>query len=109
MIRVKPIPKAVFSGYIRYRDDGYDDVGYVTPFGVIAAVYLREYAKQGFTTRLSELQLTTCGRSFCCLWVFGLGFFVYIWAVILTSYFSLNPRLRRFRTPVLWLQLRWPC
>jgi phosphate transport system permease protein len=24
----------------------------VTPFGVIAAVYLREYAKQGFTTRL---------------------------------------------------------
>ena len=30
----------------------------VTPFGVIAAVYMREYAKQGFTTRLIGLQST---------------------------------------------------
>ncbi len=51
----------------------------VTPFGVIAAVYLREYAKQGFTTRLIRIAVNNlAGVPSVVYGVFGLGFFVYI-------------------------------
>jgi phosphate transport system permease protein len=51
----------------------------VTPFGVIAAVYLREYAKQGFTTRLIRVAVNNlAGVPSVVYGVFGLGFFVYI-------------------------------
>ncbi|CAA9891148.1 Phosphate transport system permease protein PstA [Candidatus Methylobacter favarea] len=51
----------------------------VTPFGVIAAVYLREYAKQGFTTRLIRVAVNNlAGVPSIVYGVFGLGFFVYI-------------------------------
>jgi phosphate transport system permease protein len=51
----------------------------VTPFGVIAAVYLREYAKQGFTTRLIRIAVNNlAGVPSIVYGVFGLGFFVYI-------------------------------
>jgi len=50
----------------------------VTPFGVIAAVYLREYAKQGFTTRLIRIAVNNlAGVPSIVYGVFGLGFFVY--------------------------------
>ncbi|MEI8207813.1 MAG: phosphate ABC transporter permease PstA [Methylococcales bacterium] len=51
----------------------------VTPFGVIAAVYLREYAKQGFVTRLIRIAVNNlAGVPSVVYGVFGLGFFVYI-------------------------------
>ncbi|SJM94175.1 phosphate ABC transporter permease PstA [Crenothrix polyspora] len=51
----------------------------VTPFGVVAAVYLREYAKQGFVTRLIRIAVNNlAGVPSVVYGVFGLGFFVYI-------------------------------
>jgi phosphate transport system permease protein len=51
----------------------------VTPFGVVAAVYLREYAKQGFSTRLIRIAVNNlAGVPSVVYGVFGLGFFVYI-------------------------------
>jgi phosphate transport system permease protein len=51
----------------------------VTPFGVIAAVYLREYAKQGFVTQLIRIAVNNlAGVPSIVYGVFGLGFFVYI-------------------------------
>ena len=51
----------------------------VTPFGVIAAVYLSEYAKQGFTTRLIRIAVNNlAGVPSIVYGVFGLGFFVYV-------------------------------
>lgn len=50
----------------------------VTPFGVIAAVYLREYAKQGFVTRMIRIAVNNlAGVPSIVYGVFGLGFFVY--------------------------------
>ena len=50
----------------------------VTPFGVIAAVYLREYAKQGPLTRLIRIAVNNlAGVPSVVYGVFGLGFFVY--------------------------------
>ncbi|OOV87342.1 phosphate ABC transporter permease PstA [Oceanospirillum linum] len=50
----------------------------VTPFGVIAAVYLREYAKQGFTTRMIRIAVNNlAGVPSVVYGVFGLGFFIY--------------------------------
>ncbi|MDX1519608.1 MAG: phosphate ABC transporter permease PstA, partial [Gammaproteobacteria bacterium] len=50
----------------------------VTPFGVVAAVYLREYAKQGFVTRLIRIAVNNlAGVPSVVYGVFGLGFFVY--------------------------------
>ena len=50
----------------------------VTPFGVVAAVYLREYAKQGFITRVIRIAVNNlAGVPSIVYGVFGLGFFVY--------------------------------
>ncbi len=51
----------------------------VTPFGVVAAVYLSEYAKQSFTTRLIRIAVNNlAGVPSIVYGVFGLGFFVYV-------------------------------
>ncbi|WP_312484149.1 phosphate ABC transporter permease PstA [Stutzerimonas nitrititolerans] len=51
----------------------------VTPFGVIAAVYLREYAKQGVLTRIIRIAVNNlAGVPSIVYGVFGLGFFVYV-------------------------------
>ena len=51
---------------------------FVTPFGVIAAVYLREYAKQGMVTRTIRIAVNNlAGVPSIVYGVFGLGFFVY--------------------------------
>lgn len=51
----------------------------VTPFGVIAAVYMREYAKQGAVTRIIRIAVNNlAGVPSIVYGVFGLGFFVYI-------------------------------
>ena len=50
----------------------------VTPFGVIAAVYLREYAKQGAVTRTIRIAVNNlAGVPSIVYGVFGLGFFIY--------------------------------
>ncbi|WP_116365077.1 phosphate ABC transporter permease PstA [Parahaliea mediterranea] len=50
----------------------------VTPFGVVAAVYLREYARQGFVTRTIRVAVNNlAGVPSIVYGVFGLGFFVY--------------------------------
>jgi len=51
----------------------------VTPFGVLAAVYLREFAKQNALTRLIRIAVNNlAGVPAIVYGVFGLGFFVYV-------------------------------
>ncbi len=51
---------------------------FVTPFGVVAAVYLREYAKQGPMIRIIRIAVNNlAGVPSVVYGVFGLGFFVY--------------------------------
>lgn len=51
---------------------------FVTPFGVIAALYLREYARQGPVTRIIRIAVNNlAGVPSIVYGVFGLGFFVY--------------------------------
>ncbi len=51
----------------------------VVPFGVIAAIYLREYARQGFAVRAVRIAVNNlAGVPSIVFGVFGLGFFVYL-------------------------------
>lgn len=51
---------------------------FVTPFGVVAAVYLHEYARQGLLTRIIRIAVNNlAGVPSVVYGVFGLGFFVY--------------------------------
>jgi phosphate transport system permease protein len=51
---------------------------FVTPFGVIAAIYLREYAKQGAFVRMVRICVNNlAGVPSIVFGVFGLAFFVY--------------------------------
>lgn len=48
------------------------------PFGVVAAIYLREYAKEGLMTRMVRIAVNNlAGVPSIVYGVFGLGFFVY--------------------------------
>jgi phosphate transport system permease protein len=50
----------------------------VTPFGILAAIYLREYAKQGPLLRMVRISVyNLAGVPSIVFGVFGLGFFVY--------------------------------
>ena len=50
----------------------------VTPFGVVTAIYLREYAKQGLLVRIVRIAVNNlAGVPSIVFGVFGLGFFVY--------------------------------
>jgi len=51
---------------------------FVTPFGVLAAIYMREYAKQGPLIRMIRISVNNlAGVPSIVFGVFGLGFFVY--------------------------------
>ena len=51
----------------------------VTPLGVVAAVYLREYARQGTLTRIIRIAVNNlAGVPSIVFGMFGLGFFVYV-------------------------------
>jgi len=51
----------------------------VTPFGVVAAIYLHEYAKKGIVTKFIRIAvINLAGVPSVVYGVFGLGFFVYI-------------------------------
>lgn len=50
----------------------------VVPFGVVAAIYLREYAKEGFVVRSVRIAVNNlAGIPSIVYGVFGLGFFIY--------------------------------
>lgn len=63
----------------------------VTPFGVVAAIYLREYAKQGPIVRGVRIAVNNlAGVPSIVFGVFGLGFFVYIVGGSIDSLFFAN-------------------
>jgi phosphate transport system permease protein len=60
----------------------------VTPFGVVAAVYLREYAKQGVAVRAVRIAVNNlAGVPSIVFGVFGLGFFVYLVGSTIDQFF----------------------
>ncbi|MCR8922900.1 phosphate ABC transporter permease PstA [Dasania sp. GY-MA-18] len=80
----------------------------VTPFGVIAAVYLREYAKQGPLTRTVRIAVNNlAGVPSIVYGVFGLGFFIYFIGAELDQIFFQNALpAPTFGTPgLLWASL----
>jgi phosphate transport system permease protein len=80
----------------------------VTPVGVIAAVYLREYAKQGAVTRMIRIAVNNlAGVPSIVYGVFGLGFFVYfLGAHIDQAFFSEKLPSPTFGTPgLLWASI----
>ena len=80
----------------------------VTPFGVVAAVYLREYARQGPLTRLIRIAVNNlAGVPSVVYGVFGLGFFVYfLGGAIDELFFPESLPAPTFGTPgILWASL----
>lgn len=80
----------------------------VTPFGVIAAVYLREYASQGPLTRTIRIAVNNlAGVPSIVYGVFGLGFFVYaIGGSIDQAFYPESLPAPMFGTPgLLWASL----
>ncbi|MBE0438397.1 MAG: phosphate ABC transporter permease PstA [Gammaproteobacteria bacterium] len=80
----------------------------VTPFGVIAAVYLKEYATQGPIIRLIRIAVNNlAGVPSIVYGVFGLGFFVYfIGGNIDDLFFSAKLPAPTFGTPgLMWASL----
>jgi phosphate transport system permease protein len=80
----------------------------VTPFGVVAAVYLKEYATQGPTIRLIRIAVNNlAGVPSIVYGVFGLGFFVYfLGGNIDELFFEASLPSPTFGTPgLLWASL----
>ena len=80
----------------------------VTPFGVVAAVYLREYARQGPFTRLVRIAVNNlAGVPSVVYGVFGLGFFVYfLGGTIDELFFVESLPAPTFGTPgIMWASL----
>ncbi len=80
----------------------------VTPFGIIAAIYLREYAKQGVVIRIIRIAVNNlAGVPSIVYGVFGLGFFVYfLGGNIDTLFFPEAQPAPTFGTPgLLWSSL----
>lgn len=80
----------------------------VTPFGVISALYLREYARQGFIVRTVRIAVNNlAGVPSIVFGVFGLGFFVYgIGGTIDALWFSERLPTPTFGTGgILWASL----
>ena len=80
----------------------------VTPLGVVAAVYMREYAKQGKRTRIIRIAVNNlAGVPSIVYGVFGLGFFIYfVGAEIDKWFFSASLPTPTFGTPgLLWASL----
>ncbi|MEO5864915.1 MAG: phosphate ABC transporter permease PstA [Nitrospiraceae bacterium] len=80
----------------------------VVPFGVLAALYLREYARQGIMVRLVRIAVNNlAGVPSIVFGVFGLGFFIYAVGGTLDSLFFAE----RLPTPtfgtggILWASL----
>lgn len=73
---------------------------FVTPFGILAALYLREYAKQGPILRIIRISVyNLAGVPSIVFGVFGVGFFVYFLGGILTNCSSPKPCRRPLSGP----------
>ena len=80
----------------------------VTPIGVLAAIYLQEYAKPTFTRRIILIAVNNlAGVPSVVYGVFGLGFFVYFTGGFIDeTFFPLNLPSPTFGTPgLLWASL----
>jgi phosphate transport system permease protein len=80
----------------------------VTPFGVVAALYMREYAHQGWLTRTIRIAVNNlAGVPSIVFGVFGLGFFVYfLGASIDRTFYAAALPSPTFGTPgLLWASL----
>lgn len=82
----------------------------VTPLGVIAAIYLHEYAKQGTLTRIIRISVNNlAGVPSIVYGVFGLGFFVYFLGGSIDALFYpelVRDKIATFGTPALiWASL----
>jgi phosphate transport system permease protein len=80
----------------------------VTPFGVIAAIYLKEYAKDGLFVRSVRIAINNlAGVPSIVFGVFGLGFFVYFVGGTLDQlFFSLRLPTPTFGTGgIIWASL----
>ncbi len=78
------------------------------PFGVVAAIYLREYARQGLLVRLVRIAVNNlAGVPSIVFGVFGLGFFVYfIGGLIDRSFYEASLPTPTFGTGgILWASL----
>ncbi|MEY3959057.1 MAG: hypothetical protein RJA37_1660, partial [Verrucomicrobiota bacterium] len=73
----------------------------VTPFGVIAAIYLREYARQGPVLRAVRISVNNlAGVPSIVFGVFGLGFFVYVLGGTIDQLFFADQLKYNNNTPV---------
>ncbi|MBA2435372.1 MAG: phosphate ABC transporter permease PstA [Chthoniobacterales bacterium] len=80
----------------------------VTPFGILAAIYLREYAKQGVFVRSVRIAVNNlAGVPSIVFGVFGLGFFVYfVGGTIDSLFYSASLPTPTFGTGgILWASL----
>ena len=80
----------------------------VTPFGVVAAIYLNEYAAQGTLTKVIRIAVNNlAGVPSVVYGVFGLGFFVYFLGGTIDSiFFEANAPAPVFGTPgLMWSSL----
>jgi phosphate transport system permease protein len=81
---------------------------FVTPFGILAALYLREYAKQGAVTQAIRIAVNNlAGVPSIVYGMFGLGFFVYfVGANIDKAFYADSLPAPTFGTPgILWASL----
>ncbi len=73
----------------------------VTPFGVITAIYLREYAQQGTLLRIVRISVNNlAGVPSIVFGVFGLGFFVYVLGGSIDQLFFADQLKYNNNTPV---------
>jgi phosphate transport system permease protein len=80
---------------------------FVTPFGVIAAIYLREYAKQGPMVRAVRISVNNlAGVPSIVFGVFGLAFFVYFVGDLVDGWFYPNSQEPVYKSGgILWASL----
>ena len=80
---------------------------FVTPFGVIAAIYLREYAKQGPFVRAVRISVNNlAGVPSIVFGVFGLAFFVYFVGGYIDQWFFPNSQEPVYKSGgILWASL----
>jgi phosphate transport system permease protein len=81
---------------------------FVMPMGVIAAIYMREYATEGTLLRLIRISINNlAGVPSIVFGIFGLGFFVYVLGVSIDEmFFSYALPTPTFGTPgLLWAAL----
>lgn len=80
---------------------------FVTPFGVVAAIYLREYAKQGPLVRAVRISVNNlAGVPSIVFGVFGLAFFIYFLGGVVDSWFYPSSEEPVFKSGgILWASL----